>query len=171
MNISGINFESIVDGVGVRVVVFVSGCMHNCTGCHNPASHSFSAGKPFTIELQDEIIDYIKNTPFITGVTMSGGDPMYSAAEIAKFIVRLKAEVPDVSVWVYSGFEYEEICDDDDMLSLLLLCDVLVDGEFVLEQRDTTLPYRGSRNQRIIDVKKSKESERVVIWNEYDSVC
>ena len=164
MNISGIDFESIVDGVGVRVVVFVSGCMHDCTGCHNPASHSFSAGRPFTKELQDEIIDYIKSTPFISGITMSGGDPMYSAAEIAEFVVRLKTEVPDISVWIYSGFEYEEIKTDDDMTHLLSLCDVLVDGEFVLEQRDTTLPYRGSRNQRVIDVKKSNESGKVVLF-------
>ena len=164
MNISGIDFESIVDGVGVRVVVFVSGCMHDCTGCHNPASHSFSAGRPFTKELQDEIIDYIKSTPFISGITMSGGDPMYSAAEIAEFIVRVKTEVPDISVWIYSGFEYEEIKTDDDMAHLLSLCDVLVDGEFVLEQRDTTLPYRGSRNQRVIDVKKSNEGGKVVLF-------
>lgn len=86
MNISGINFESIVDGEGVRVVVFVSGCAHDCKGCHNPASHSFTAGQPFTKELQEEIISYIQKTPFISGITMSGGDPMYSAIEVAKFL-------------------------------------------------------------------------------------
>ena len=155
MNIAGINFESVVDGEGVRVVVFVSGCLHNCKGCHNPASHSFTAGQPFTQELQDEIIAYIKKTPFISGITLSGGDPMYSAKELSQFIECLRKNIDDASVWIYSGFRFEEILKDENMLRLLKLCDVLVDGKFVLEQRDTTLSYKGSRNQRIIDVQKS----------------
>lgn len=162
MNIAGINFESIVDGEGVRVVVFVSGCLHNCKGCHNPASHSFTAGRPFTEELQDEVIAYIQKTPFISGITLSGGDPMYSAAEIAPFIERLRHNFNDISVWIYSGFTFEDICKDTEMFDLLRLCDVLVDGEFVLEQRDTTLSYKGSRNQRIIDIQKSIEANQIV---------
>ena len=163
MNISGINFESIVDGEGVRVVVFVSGCCHDCKGCHNPASHSFTAGQDFSDELQNEIIDYIKKTPFVSGITMSGGDPMYSAIEVTEFLKLLKEEIPDVSVWLYSGFTYEEILQDVYMTNALLLCEVLVDGEFVLEQRDMTLCYRGSKNQRVIDVKKSLEQKEVVL--------
>lgn len=163
MNIAGINFESVVDGEGVRVVVFVSGCLHNCKGCHNPASHSFTAGQTFTEELQDEIISYIQNTPFISGLTLSGGDPMYSAKEVAAFIKKLKQDIPNASVWIYSGFTYEDIQTDSDMFSLLKLCDVLVDGEFVLEQRDITLPYKGSRNQRIIDIQRSIDKNEIVI--------
>lgn len=162
MNIAGINFESVVDGEGVRVVVFVSGCLHNCKGCHNPASHSFTAGQSFTDELQDEIISYIQRTPFISGLTLSGGDPMYSAAEITPFVERLKSELKTISIWIYSGFTYEEICEDTDMLRLLKLCDVLVDGEFILEQRDITLSYKGSRNQRIIDIQKSIKEKQIV---------
>ena len=164
MNIAGINFESVVDGEGVRVVVFVSGCLHNCKGCHNPASHSFTAGQPFTQELQDEIIAYIQKTPFISGLTLSGGDPMYSAKEITPFIERLRKDVKDISVWIYSGFRFEEILENSEMFDLLKLCDVLVDGEFVLEQRDITLSYKGSRNQRIIDIPKSLSDQKISIF-------
>lgn len=162
MNIAGINFESVVDGDGVRVVVFVSGCLHNCKGCHNPASHSFTAGQPFTDELQDEIISYIQKTPFVSGLTLSGGDPMYSVAEITPFVERLKSELKTISIWIYSGFTYEEICEDTNMFRLLKLCDVLVDGEFILEQRDITLSYKGSRNQRIIDIQKSIKEKQII---------
>lgn len=164
MNVAGINFESVVDGEGVRVVVFVSGCLHNCKGCHNPASHSFTAGQPFTRELQDEIIAYIQKTPFISGLTLSGGDPMYSAKEITPFIERLRKDVKDISVWIYSGFRFEEILENSEMFDLLKLCDVLVDGEFVLEQRDITLSYKGSRNQRIIDIPKSLSDQKISIF-------
>ena len=164
MNVAGINFESVVDGEGVRVVVFVSGCLHNCKGCHNPASHSFTAGQPFTQELQDEIIAYIQKTPFISGLTLSGGDPMYSAKEITPFIERLRKDVKDISVWIYSGFRFEEILENGEMFDLLKLCDVLVDGEFVLEQRDITLSYKGSRNQRIIDIPKSLSDQKISIF-------
>lgn len=164
MNIAGINFESVVDGEGVRVVVFISGCLHNCKGCHNPASHSFTAGQPFTQELQDEIIAYIQATPFIAGLTLSGGDPMYSAKDLTPFIKRLRADVKDITIWIYSGFRYEKILENSEMFELLCLCDVLVDGEFVLEQRDITLAYKGSRNQRVIDVQKSLSNQKVIIY-------
>ena len=164
MNISGINFESIADGIGVRVVVFVSGCLHNCKGCHNPASHSFTAGRVFTLDLQDEIVDYIHDTPFISGLTLSGGDPMYSAIELLPFIQRLRYELPNMSIWIYSGFTYEEILRDTDMFALLRLCDVLVDGLFILEQRDITLAYRGSTNQRLIDIQSSLTAGEIVIY-------
>ena len=164
MNVSGINFESIVDGEGVRVVIFVSGCRHNCKGCHNPASHSFTAGQPFTEKLQREIIDYIHHTRFISGLTLSGGDPMYSAKELTPFISKLRKEIQGLSVWVYSGFTYEEIQKDSEMWELLTMCDVLVDGEFILEQRDITLAYKGSKNQRIIDIQKSIQQKSIVLW-------
>lgn len=164
MNIAGINFESVVDGEGVRVVVFISGCLHNCKGCHNPASHSFTAGQPFTQELQDEIIAYIQDTPFISGVTLSGGDPMYSAKDLVPFIKRLRADVKGITIWIYSGFQYEKILENSEMYELLCLCDVLVDGEFVLEQRDITLAYKGSRNQRVIDIHKSLSSKNIIIY-------
>lgn len=163
-NIVGINFESIVDGDGVRVVIFFSGCNHNCKGCHNPESHDFTAGKPFGAELQKQIAEYIKETPFVSGVTLSGGDPMYSASSIIPFLKALKQLSPASTVWVYSGFTYEEIISDPSMRELLTLCDVLVDGPFILDQRDVTLSYRGSRNQRIIDVEKTQKAGCVVLF-------
>ena len=162
MYVAGINFESVADGDGVRVVVYVSGCKHGCKGCHNPSSHSFTAGQPFTPELQDEMISYIENTPFVSGLTLSGGDPVYSATEVKEFLQLLKTRIPTISVWMYTGFTYEEIFINPEQSSLLTYCDVIVDGEFILEQRDMTLCYRGSRNQRIIDVKASLESGKVV---------
>jgi anaerobic ribonucleoside-triphosphate reductase activating protein len=152
MNVSGIDFESVADGDGVRVVVFASGCNHHCKGCHNPASWPFDAGQPFTNELQEEIISYIQNTPYVSGVTLSGGDPMHSAGELVIFANKLKRAVPHSNIWIYSGFTVEEIAANSEMLELLRLCDVLVDGPFVLEQRDATLSYRGSRNQRVVDI-------------------
>lgn len=164
-NVVGINFESVVDGDGVRVVVFFAGCNHHCKGCHNPESHRFDIGRPFGDEIQTQIIEYIRETPYINGVTLSGGDPMYSAKDIYSFVKRLREEIPDTTIWVYSGFTFEEIMQSDTMRRLLLLCDVLVDGPFVIEQRDITLSYRGSRNQRIIDVKKTMVSGEVVLFD------
>ena len=164
-NVVGINFESVVDGDGVRVVVFFAGCKHHCKGCHNPESHRFDIGRPFSDEIQTQIIEYIRETPYIDGVTLSGGDPMYSAKDIYSFVKRLREEIPDTTIWVYSGFTFEEIMQSDTMRRLLLLCDVLVDGPFVIEQRDITLNYRGSRNQRIIDVTKTVVSGEVVLFD------
>jgi len=168
--IVGINFESIVDGEGVRVVIFFSGCNHHCNGCHNPASHDFSAGRNFDEELQYQIIEYIKETPFTAGVTLSGGDPMYSASDIIPFIHRLRREVPDATVWVYSGFTYEELREEAVMSELLDMCDVLVDGPVMLAQRDITLSYRGSGNQRIIDIQKSRADGSIILWSDERSL-
>lgn len=166
-NIIGIDFESIVDGEGVRVVIFFSGCKHNCKGCHNPASHRFDAGRPFNDDIQDKIIEYIRRTPFIKGVTLSGGDPMYSAESIIPFVDKLKKQTDGKDVWVYSGFTYEEIQREIKMMDLLCRCDVLVDGVFILDQRDITLPYRGSRNQRIIDIQSSIYERKPVPWTNH----
>lgn len=163
-NIAGINFESIVDGDGVRVVIFFSGCNHHCRGCHNPESHDFNIGKPFTLEIQEQIAEYIRETPFISGVTLSGGDPMYSAEDILPFLRELKKLSPASTIWVYSGFTYEEIVAEPSMRGLLDMCDVLVDGPFILEQRDVTLSYRGSRNQRIVDIQKSQETGQLILY-------
>ena len=163
-NIVGINFESIVDGDGVRVVIFFSGCNHHCKGCHNPKSHDFKTGKSFGSEIQEQIAEYVRETPFVSGVTLSGGDPMYSADSIIPFIKELKELSPTSTVWVYSGFTYEEIIADPSMRELLVMCDVLVDGPFILDQRDITLSYRGSRNQRIIDIQESQKAGKIVLY-------
>lgn len=164
MYISGIVKESLVDGLGVRATIFISGCRHNCKGCQNPETHNFKRGIEFDEELQEAIIKDIKNDPLIQGITLSGGDPMFSARELVEFVKLVKQELNDINIWCYSGFTYEMIIygKDLDMINLLKMCDVLVDGKFIEEQKDLTLPFRGSKNQRIIDVRESLKQKQVI---------
>jgi anaerobic ribonucleoside-triphosphate reductase activating protein len=164
MNIDGIVYESLVDGIGVRATLFFCGCKHICKGCHNSELQNFKYGKPFTYELQLEIIKNIKENPLINGVTFSGGDPFYSAYEVMEFVKKLKQEIQDINIWSYSGFTFDEIINSNDlyMIELLKNSDVLVDGEFIETQRDLTLPFRGSKNQRIINVKESIKQNKII---------
>lgn len=148
MHISGINFESLVDGEGLRATIYISGCNHKCKGCQNINTWDFSYGKI----VDDNIIDFInqelnKRKNMLSGITLSGGDPMYSASEVIDFISKI--EIPNNDIWIYSGFYKEEIDKDKNMNNLLNKCNVLIDGPFILEQRDITLKFRGSANQRI----------------------
>lgn len=154
MNVSGIDFESITDGDGVRVVIFVSGCLHKCGGCHNPLAHNFNYGKPFDAKMQEGVIRYCEQTPYISGITLSGGDPMYSADELIPFVEEFRRRCPDKDVWCYTGFLYEELQYSPAMQRLKLLCDTIVDGPYVQNKRTYTTPYVGSSNQRIIHVKE-----------------
>lgn len=154
MRISGIVYDSIVDGEGIRNTLFISGCKHYCKNCHNPQTWNFDYGKEFTIEKQIDFIDECKRNILLDGITISGGDPMYSADELVLFVKRFKNECPDLNIWIYSGFTYEEIINDEKMKELLSLCDVLVDGKYIEELKDTTLKFRGSSNQRVIFLKK-----------------
>lgn len=163
LNLAGINYNSIVDGDGVRLVLFFSGCKHNCTGCHNKQAQNFECGIQFSRVLQEKVIEYVRSTSFIKGFTLSGGDPMYSAELLIPFVQRVRSEVPNADVWIYSGFTYEQIQRDEQRFKLLSLCDILVDGEFVLDQKDESLKFRGSRNQRVIDIQKSKQEGKVVL--------
>lgn len=113
---------------------------------------------------QDDLIEEVKNNPLLDGITIAGGDPFFSANEVSEFIQRLKSSVPDINIWIYSGFTYDEILQNQDYLSLLKLCHVLIDGRFVNEQKDLTLLFRGSKNQRIIDIHKSLESNSVQLF-------
>ena len=149
MYLSGVDYESLADGDGVRVVLFVSGCKHNCKGCHSPDTHDFKYGTEVTPDVIEDINQEInKRLPFLSGITLSGGDPMYSAKECIDLLDKLI--VPKENVWVFSGFTYEEINQNPDMVKLLERCNVLVDGPFIEEQRDVSLKFRGSSNQRII---------------------
>lgn len=164
MNISGVVYESLVDGLGIRTTIFISGCNHNCKGCQNPELQDFNNGKVFTVETQQEIIKQIKNNPLIQGITLSGGDPMFSAKELVDFINLLRSEIYNINIWCYTGFIYEEVrySKNLDMIDLLKLCDVIVDGKFIEEQKNITLSFMGSKNQRIIDVQKSLKQGRVI---------
>ena len=155
MKVSGIVYDSIVDGEGIRNTLFISGCKHYCKNCHNPQTWDFDYGEDFTIKKQIDFIDKCKRNILLDGITISGGDPMYSVNELIPFIERFKNECPNLNIWIYSGFTYEEIINDEKMNKLLSLCDVLVDGKYIEELKDVTLEFRGSSNQRIIFLKNS----------------
>lgn len=159
MYISGIIHDSIVDGEGIRNTLFISGCKHNCKGCHNTSTWDFKYGEEFTEEKQNEFILNCKNDILLDGITLSGGDPMYSAKELLSFVKKFKEECPNLSIWIYSGFTFDEIIKDTDMSFLLLYCDVLVDGLYIEELRDVTLDFRGSSNQNIIDLNKGSNEK------------
>lgn len=145
-----------VDGPGLRTSVYLAGCRHKCLGCHNPQSWSFDAGKAMTL---DEIMAVIRENDF--NVTLSGGDPLYAAEECAELCRRIKKEL-NKNIWCYTGFLWEDIVDEEQYKPLLSTIDVLVDGPFVLAKRDISLFFRGSGNQRIIDVQQSLAQHKVV---------
>ncbi|MCK8827909.1 anaerobic ribonucleoside-triphosphate reductase activating protein [Natroniella acetigena] len=159
LRLAGITPESVVDGPGVRFTIFAQGCKHQCSGCHNPATHSFKAGKMFEIE---EIIEQIKEKALITGVTFSGGDPFFQAAEFAQLGQQIKELDQKLDIITYTGFLYEELIQDQEKLSLVKVTDVLIDGLFEEAKQDLSLNYRGSSNQRVIDVKKSLRTDKIV---------
>lgn len=148
--------ESIVDGQGIRMVIWSQGCKMACPGCHNPETHNPCGGKEFDIEeLKNEITKYAK---YHQGITLSGGDP-FLQPEANKELAD-HAHSLGLDVWAYCGKTYEQLQDN----VLLSSCDVLIDGPFVKELRDVTLAFRGSSNQRIINVQKSLESGEVILW-------
>ena len=145
MNVAGIKYNDIADGLGVRTTVFVSGCSRHCKGCHNPEAWDSRFGKPFTEDMQREVIESIK--PYwIQGLTICGGEPFENEEGLIPFLKRVRAECPDKDIWIYSGFTMEEL----EGREMLKYANVLVDGPFILGQKDAGLAFRGSRNQRII---------------------
>lgn len=149
IRVAGIEEESIVDGPGIRLVLFTQGCNHNCPGCHNPESHSFTGGYPMDIE---EILDKIKENPLLDGLTLSGGEPFEQwegCSILAKEVKKL-----GLNVVTYTGYTFEEILKIEDFKSLLLETDILIDGKYKMEEKSLLLQFRGSKNQRIINVKR-----------------
>lgn len=163
MKLSGINYESFADGEGVRVSVFVSGCHRHCAGCFNKETQDFNFGDSLTQDICAEIYEYL-NKPYISGLTMLGGEPMDEENIEGTYQVIMLAKALRKTVWVYSGYTLEELWlrTGSCMGDILRNTDVLVDGPFILEQRDTTLAFRGSSNQRIIDVQESLRVGEVI---------
>ena len=163
LRIAGVVRESIVDGPGLRFVVFVQGCPHHCPGCHNPQSHDFSGGQLYPVE---RILDEICKNPMIHGVTFSGGEPFCQPGPLAE--LAKKVHQRGLDVMVYSGWTLEELqaMENPQVHALLEQADYLVDGPFLLEQRDIELNFRGSANQRVLDMKKTRESGAPV-WAEF----
>ena len=157
IRISGLVNDSIVDGPGFRFAVFTQGCPHHCPGCHNPQTHDFGGGRDMDTA---EIIEKFLANPLLDGITLTGGEPFRQAEACLE--LASAARGAGLNVWAYSGYTYEEILQIPAMRALLSKVDVLVDGRFVLAERSLSLRFRGSKNQRLIDVPKSIESGTVV---------
>ena len=161
IRLSGIAYESLVNGPGMRRVFFSQGCNHNCKGCFNPDTHDFAGGE---LRDMDELLKDIKQNPMIKGVTFSGGDPMEQGEKFAYMATEIKKM--GLNIWCYTGYKFEYIVDRRDEKNgwreLLGNIDVLVDGRFEEDKKQEGLKYKGSSNQRIIDVKKSLQQNEVV---------
>ena len=164
LRIAGTIGESIVDGPGIRYVVFTQGCPHRCPGCHNPDTHDFAGGTEYTT---DEIIEALLRNPLTDGITFSGGEPFSQPEDCA--VIAKAAKAHGLNVWAYSGWTYEKLMemaeDDENIRALLTVTDILVDGPFILAQRDLQIRFRGSRNQRALDVSGYPGSKEIVPMN------
>ena len=154
--------DTTVDGPGFRTSIYLAGCHHRCPGCHNPESWNENGGREMMV---DELMRVIVNDPF-AHVTLSGGDPLLQAKGCAELCRKVKAET-DKTIWCYTGYTWERLLaeNDSDVMELLRCLDVLVDGPFVQSLRNTDLLFRGSSNQRLIDVQKTLASGGVVEWH------
>lgn len=159
MRVASYITESIVDGPGLRLTVFVQGCPHRCPGCHNPQTHDFEGGREMTVE---ELTRIYGENPLLDGLTLSGGEPMCQPGACAALARGVRAL--GGNVWVYSGYTYEEILADPAKKELLDAADVLVDGPFLESQRSLELLWRGSANQRLIDLKATRQRGGLTLW-------
>ncbi len=176
MNYGQVYYNDVANGVGCRTAFFVSGCTHHCKGCFNEVTWDFGYGLPYTKEVEDDIIESLKPS-HIAGLTILGGEPMeiVNQKEIRPLLERIKKEVPRATIWIYSGYLWEELtdknnkrCHGEDTDAILSMTDVLVDGEFMEDKKNLMLRFRGSENQRVIDVKATLEKGEVVL-SKYNS--
>ena len=170
MNYATIKNCDIANGPGVRVSLFVSGCTHRCPGCFNEVAWDFNYGEPFTEQTIDSIIEMLRPS-YIKGLTLLGGEPFESQnqPDVVKLLRRIRAELPEKSIWAFSGYLFEKdilsgrIGDVSEYLSYL---DVLVDGPFIQAKKNLSLRFRGSENQRIIDVQSSLAAGETILWDD-----
>ena len=162
MNYHKIEKTSIVNGPGVRVVLWVSGCSLHCKGCHNPSTWDFESGKLFDEAAKQELFETLSK-PYIQGITFSGGHPLErkNQEEVYALCKEIKNKYPDKDIWLYTGYNYDFIVGKK-ALDIIALCDVVVDGPYIEEQRDITLSFRGSKNQRLIDVKETIKQGQII---------
>ena len=166
IRIAGVIRESIVDGPGLRFAVFTQGCAHACPECQNPETWDFKGGYDCEI---DKIINAMSENPLLDGITLSGGDPLYQPE--ASYVLAAKVKEKGLNVVVFTGYTYEELMDlkekDPWVGKLLEVTDILIDGRYDKDQRDLTLLFRGSRNQRVIDMNASREEGHMVLHDKY----
>ncbi len=170
MNYGQVFYADTANGIGARISLFVSGCTHHCPGCFNEETWDFNFGDPFTREVEDDIIEHLRPS-YIDGLSLLGGEPMEAQNQRAllPFLERVKHEVPHATVWIYSGYTFEELLDETNSRChteatrrILELADILVDGKFILAEKDVKLRFRGSINQRILELKESLKENRPV---------
>lgn len=177
MNYLKIEHEDVCNGTGLRVVLWLSGCSHHCYNCQNPQTWNPDSGISFDELAKQEIFNELSKD-YISGITFSGGDPLYeyNLDEVLKLVKEIRISYPEKTIWLYTGYKFEDLINgihypldsewEDKVLrqSIVKLCDVLVDGEYIDEQRDITLKWRGSSNQRVIDVKQSLAQNKIVLY-------
>lgn len=165
IRLAGIIKESVVDGPGIRMVIFAQGCHHKCPGCHNEKTQDLAAGYLTTVE---EIIDQLPDNPLISGVTFSGGEPFLQAGALA--VIGHEVKKRNLSVVTFTGFVFEDLLEQSrtnhDIAALMAVTDILIDGPFLLSQRDISLAFRGSSNQRLLDMPASLQSAQAVLWTD-----
>lgn len=169
MNYAEIKFNDIANGLGVRVSLFVSGCTHRCKGCFNEVAWDFSYGNPFTKETEDKIIASLEN-PFISGLSLLGGEPMEPQNQkvLLPFLKRVKELFPKKNIWCYTGYTLKTPYSIDKQANIketpefLSLIDVLVDGKFIEAEYDISLKFRGSKNQRLIDMNRTRAENKII---------
>ena len=169
MNYANIKTYSIENGTGVRVSLFVSGCTHHCKDCFNEQAWDFGYGIPFTEDTENAVIEALA-PDYMAGITLLGGEPMEPVNQrgLLPLLKRIRKELPQKTVWAYTGYVYEDLLEGgrahcEVTEELLSLCDILVDGPFIAEKKNISLRFRGSENQRIIDLKATRESGKVVL--------
>ena len=168
LRIAGTVNDSIVDGPGIRYTIFTQGCPHHCPGCHNPQTHDFAGGQDADVE---KILEEIFNNPILSGVTFSGGEPFCQAEALVPIAEAIKEK--GKHLMIYTGYLLEHLkkMENTGVQRLLELADVIVDGPFILAEKNLTLSYRGSENQRVIDMVKTRKSGEVVLYrSEYEDL-
>ena len=186
MNYHNITYPDMNNGEGLRVVLWLSGCSHKCKGCQNPQTWDANSGIPFDESAKEELFREL-DKDYISGLTLTGGDPLFenNLDSVLDLVNKIRLLFPQISIWLYSGYSWSDIWCNDAALrddygldyceqvsinhikrqQIITQCDVFIDGRYVENQRDITLPYRGSKNQHIIDVKQSLQKGEMVLWD------
>lgn len=170
MNYHSIFYDDMKNGSGLRVVLFVSGCSHNCKGCQNPMTHDPNSGELFDENAMNRVRKHL-NHKYIDGITLSGGDPLYfsNRTDINNIIDTIKDEFPEKTIWLYTGYSFEEIMENSELKEIVSKVDVVVDGKFEIDKLDANYPWAGSTNQRVINVKETfKVYPEIILVKEED---
>lgn len=167
MNYHNISHDNMNNGDGLRVVLWLSGCSHGCKNCQNPQTWNPKSGIEFDNEAKEELFTELSKD-YISGITLSGGDPLYSEnlKGVLDLVNEIRLSFPEKNIWLYSGFTWIEVLSNDLRHKIIEQCDVMVDGRFIDELKDLSLAYRGSANQRVIDVQESLKQNKIILYCE-----